>query len=424
MINLHSFIIKYAGDGFVTLFNPINDALLVVPEDKIVNDTFSDTEMQCLDSYMFTNHGNCSSEFAHALYQRIKYSKRKITLIIHTNFSCNMSCSYCYQANNIDRSSIMGPDTIAEFKSFFEKVKEHNELEVVDLCFIGGETLLAIDTIDSIYSLAKRVFTNIQITTSIVTNGVLLTTPKAISLFNKIQFDCIQVTVDGPQQIHDRCRVFQNGTGSYQVIIDNLSKIQSLGKYNIVINCNLTTNSFLHLDELFSELNTHQIKYPLIFSIVFSGAKNDCSAYEIPQEMQADAWYDAHIRAINAGYSFDYLCRTNRFSCGYYKENQLSIAPDGIIYKCISGIGMDEYKVGHISTYGTRKYYNRLAELIELPNPCTNAQCHSCDYSLICDGGCVFKSMKYGWHCQHNSLLNGNVKLLHYQAIHDINQAR
>ena len=102
----------------------------------------------------------------------------------------------------------------------------------------------------------------------------------------------------------------------------------------------------------------------------------------------------------------------------------LCLAPDGIIYKCISGIGMDEYKVGHISTYGTRKYYNRLAELIELPNPCTNAQCHSCDYSLICDGGCVFKSMKYGWHCQHNSLLNGNVKLLHYQAIHDINQAR
>ena len=53
-----------------------------------------------------------------------------------------------------------------------------------------------------------------------VTNGYDL--DKYIDLIKEVKFDFIQVTVDGPKQVHDKRRILAGGQGSYDRIMKNV----------------------------------------------------------------------------------------------------------------------------------------------------------------------------------------------------------
>lgn len=415
-MKLHDYIITYCEKEGMMLFNPINEAMIFLPYIKSLDiDNLAEKDREVLLEKLFLSDGIKSSDFVAGFYERIKYSRRKITLIIHTNYSCNLRCSYCYQQGSVSRHSVMSQETIQDFWGFFNKIKENNLLEVVDLCFIGGEPLICAGIIEQIYDMAKQVFAAIKITTTLVTNGTLLTS--SLQCLDKLNFDCIQVTIDGPAYVHNKFRKSNNISDDFEGIITNLKKIQSIGHYNVVININLTKESSNTLNELLESLKANEISYPVIFSMVFSGDKNDCRDIEISLAEQTDAWYNAHVLAGNYGYDFAPFYRLSRFSCGLYKENSLCISPEGIIYKCISGMELKKYYISSIKDYGTMKYFARIAQMVEAPKECKKAREHSCSYALICDGGCYFKSSIYGWHCQHNFIREANIRLLFRQVV-------
>lgn len=415
-MKLHDYIITYYEEEGMMLFNPINEAIIFFPHIKSLDvDDLAEKDKELLLEKLFFSDGIESLDFVTGFYERIKYSRRKITLIIHTNYSCNLSCSYCYQQGSVSRHSVMSQETIQNFGGFFNKIKENNLLEVVDFCFIGGEPLICSGVIEQIYDIAKQVFGAIKITSTLVTNGTLLTS--SLRCLDKINFDCIQVTIDGPSYVHNKFRKSNKMSERFEGIIANLKKIQSIGHYNVVININLTKESSDTLNELLENLKIDGINYPVIFSMVFSGAENDCSNISIPLSDQPDAWYNAHVMARNYGYNFAPLYRLSRFSCGLYKENSLCISPDGMIYKCISGMELKKYYISSIKDYGTMRYFARIAQMVESPKECKKAIDHSCPYALICDGGCSFKSSIYGWHCQYNSLKEADIRLLYRQVV-------
>lgn len=419
-MKLHDYIITYSEGKGLMLFNPINEAILFLPHNnKIDVEKLSENEKKILSDKLFLNDGLCSSAFVTGFYERIRYSQRKISLIIHTNYSCNLNCSYCYQEGSVSRNSAMQKETLKDFWIFFNKINENNLLKVIDLCFIGGEPLIFPSTIEQIYDMAKQIFYNKEITTTLVTNGTLLTS--SLQCLDKVQFDCIQITLDGPSWVHDKFRRSSNSMDGFDGIIANLCELQKIGRYNVVININLTKDSLNSLHELMYILKVKDISYPVIFSMVFSGANNDCGSISIPDLEQADAWYNAHICAESYGHKFSPLYRLSKFSCGLYKDNSLCISPDGMIYKCISGMELKKYYISSIKDYGTRMYFNRIAQLLEAPKHCKKANSHSCPYTLICDGGCSFKSWMYGWNCQYNSLQKADIRFLYKQVV-DMNQ--
>lgn len=420
-MKLHDYIITYSEDEGLMLFNPINEAILFLPNVKELNiSELTEMDKQVLFSKFFLSDGIESAEFVSGFYEQVRYSRRKISLIIHTNYSCNLSCSYCYQQGSVSRSSSMSKETVEKFWHFFNKINSNNLLDVVDLCFIGGEPLICSEIIEQIYDMARQVFFDKKITTTLVTNGTLLTS--SLKCLDKVTFDCIQVTLDGPSQVHDKFRRSHKSSDNFEGILLNLRELQNVGNYNVVININLTKDSFNSLDTLMRVLKANEIRYPIIFSMVFSGANNDCSQDAIALSEQAHSWYDAHVRARSYGYNFAPLYRLSRFSCGLYKENSLCISPDGMIYKCISGMEIKKYYISSIGEYGTNKYYDRLAQILEAPKKCKKANDHSCPYALICDGGCSFKSSMYGWRCQYNNLRDADIRFL-YRQIADINQS-
>ena len=106
---------------------------------------------------------------------------------------------------------------------FSEYVSVKNSPGIV-IEFIGGEPFLEVDLIDQIvdYFRLRTIELNHpwadKFCISICSNGVLYTDPKVQKFLQKNN-DCISfsVTLDGNKELHDACRVFPDGRGSYDL---------------------------------------------------------------------------------------------------------------------------------------------------------------------------------------------------------------
>lgn len=156
----------------------------------------------------------------------------------HLNNKCNLRCTYCYQhyKSNDSMSLDTGKQIIDTlfpsidsniYHDYFgdKKTLEHDF--PLEFSFFGGEALLDIDLIDGIMSyFEERNQGKIaDYTISIATNGVLLSTKKVRAFTEKwsahVRYD---ITLDGDKTLHDSCRKFADGSGSFDIVYDNFIK--------------------------------------------------------------------------------------------------------------------------------------------------------------------------------------------------------
>ena len=145
--------------------------------------------------------------------------------------ACNLCCSYCYQIN---KGHHVMPLEVAQ--KFIDLLLENNEntqqyldtraCDAVILDFIGGEPLLEINLIDQIldYFIKRIIETDhpwqYNWRVSMSSNGTLYFNPEVQKFMDKwMDHLSFNVSIDGNKQLHDSCRVFPNGSGSYDMAI-------------------------------------------------------------------------------------------------------------------------------------------------------------------------------------------------------------
>lgn len=144
---------------------------------------------------------------------------------------CNLCCSYCYQHNKghhkmpFEIAKKLIDEILTNDKSINSYVKSENAIGIV-LEFIGGEPFLEVDLIDKIidYFIEKCIILHHpwidRFRVSICSNGVLYFTPKVQEFIKKHQTHLsFTISIDGNKTLHDACRVFPDGTGSYDLAI-------------------------------------------------------------------------------------------------------------------------------------------------------------------------------------------------------------
>lgn len=153
------------------------------------------------------------------------------TITFQITDDCNLCCSYCYQINKghhkmpfeVAKKLI---DELLHNDNLIENyVKSKNSLGII-LEFIGGEPLLEIDLIDQIidYFMEQCIILHHpwvdRFRVSLCSNGVLYFTPKVQEFIKKHQTHLsFSISIDGNKKLHDTCRVFPDGTGSYDLAI-------------------------------------------------------------------------------------------------------------------------------------------------------------------------------------------------------------
>ena len=151
-----------------------------------------------------------------------------LTLTLVVTKSCQLRCKYCYLVGKNPNEVMTLATAIKALNVFHESIKNNNNLLVV-FDFIGGEPLLEIDLIDAIMSYINGnihngkyyKFVNYEI--RITTNGLLYSTLKVQQFIQKYKEQLhISISVDGNEEKNDLNRVFIDGKGSYENIIENV----------------------------------------------------------------------------------------------------------------------------------------------------------------------------------------------------------
>lgn len=139
--------------------------------------------------------------------------------------ACTLRCTYCYQSIKADH--YMSFEVARKFVDLLldgnAYINPDNSPGVI-IEFIGGEPFLAIDLIDQItdYMIGQMILRRHPWATrymiSICSNGTLYFDPRVQAYLKKhLHHLSFSVSIDGNQRLHDACRIFPDGSGSYDV---------------------------------------------------------------------------------------------------------------------------------------------------------------------------------------------------------------
>ena len=148
------------------------------------------------------------------LKQLKKFDEKTLGLVIVPTTVCNFACPYCYEQSIA--GEIMSEKTINDLISF---TKSFNRADKIELCWHGGEPLMAFDVIKKI--LDKLNDNHIEISKhSLVSNGYLLDKDKCL-FFKKYKLNSVQITIDGLSETHNRSRAHKSGLPTYNSSLKN-----------------------------------------------------------------------------------------------------------------------------------------------------------------------------------------------------------
>ena len=165
------------------------------------------------------------------------------TFTFQVTDACNLACKYCYQINKKTRklsfeTAKLAVDKLLSGEDGFRDYINPQISPAIVLEFIGGEPFLEIDLIDQIvdYFRLRTIELNHpwaeRFCISICSNGILYTDPKVQKFLQKnAKVLSFSVTVDGTKELHDSCRVFPDGSPSYDLAHSAAMDWMSRGYY-------------------------------------------------------------------------------------------------------------------------------------------------------------------------------------------------
>ncbi len=193
-------------------------------------------------------------EILTALYAKLQAARRMkspLKCVLIVTFDCNLKCSYCWQQHKIEEEKtqvLTRPkiDLILKaIKKLAGAIHEKSEQAPVVQVF-GGEPLLAenAELIEYILRKCQESQYDVQITT----NGVNLGRFREMILEYGVKE--IQVTVDGPEDIHNRRRLGSD----YQSIMDSIDKLLFYNALYVKLRVNVDHSNIHGLYSLANEI--------------------------------------------------------------------------------------------------------------------------------------------------------------------------
>lgn len=143
---------------------------------------------------------------------------------------CNLRCSYCFEKTDIiqQHSRTMNRQIIDAAVKYLFKYSSGSRVE---LSFYGGEPLLNFPGLIRATKLAKSLAkeTNKQLNMSCITNGTIINQKHARFFAENDIF--VQVSCDGPDEMHDSARIFPGGHATSKAVHAGIAALKSAGSH-------------------------------------------------------------------------------------------------------------------------------------------------------------------------------------------------
>lgn len=160
--------------------------------------------------------------------KRIRYKKAMVIrdnrigyLRISLTENCNLACKYCFVNKIMDEKNNMSQELFSDIMTWFIKQNAGKKPLVQ---YFGGEPLLKFDLIklgNEMLIEAKKKGIIEEYGQEIVTNGTLLSNDMASYLAENDFY--ISFSLDGTKEFNDKNRIFHDGRGSFNDVINGIN---------------------------------------------------------------------------------------------------------------------------------------------------------------------------------------------------------
>lgn len=336
------------------------------------------------------------------------YQEPTPQLQISMTDACNLGCSYCSFRDRVraDGKPINMPDeTAKKAVSFFRAhIPTHYNTARVDFG-LAGEPLLRRSKHNGLASLVDEAFSQPEFeavwTGTNTTNATLLQSDEDLEAFGPP----MDISMDGPKEVHDRHRKYIDGRGSFDDVFRVAKRI--LAKHpstscSTVLTADATDflAIFLYLTEevgfndiYMKPVNTDRsVPYGLNESTLpsflngYSEIVNYIIALDAPRKLKTllkfnhEDYFMRFFRRLKHGAKEQYRCGAGK--SGVYVDT------NGRLYPCAHFIGKSGW---HIGTLGEGFYEEKISEYFSLTVD-SREPCKSCWARYLCGGGCYYQA--------------------------------
>lgn len=312
-------------------------------------------------------------------------------LIVLPHEGCNFRCIYCYE--KFERGK-MRPDVIYGLKAFVNrKVKEYKELKV---SWFGGEPLLARDVIyelsDSFIDSCEQ--NGVTYSSSMTTNGYFLTADTVDALLKR-KIKGFQVTLDGPETIHNNNRKLAGGGETYKNILKNLIDMRNRDEEFLVrirVNFNNASVPLLErwiIDEI-TPLFANDPRFVLSPEYIGKwGGPNDSTLDVCNPELASPIKFGLIEKSLALGFS-DKIAKRFLMShgnvCYAGRESSIVVGSNGVVYKCTVEFDDPRNAVGRLTSNGQLVINQKLWNMWTQLEGKDTSWCDSCWFFPTCQG--------------------------------------
>lgn len=313
----------------------------------------------------------------------MRFTDRMYTLTLTPTMKCNFVCPYCYEINKTYPK--MERELINRLKLLFEEAKENHEY--LSVAWYGGEPLLGYDIIRELSQEAIKFFGE-KYFASVVTNGYLLN-DEIINGLESLHIKQMQITLDGPPEIHNSRRKLPSGGDTFFVILKNIKRVIELApNVKISIRANTDKENMKYIDQVLDYLEEYELTDHVGFYLApVDNINETCNTAVCFNNTEfAKEQLKFIEKNLKKGYNFLYLPQVNFGMCGAVSASSFVIDAVGDIFKCWDDVAQPEQKIGNI-----------LEDKIQLNENLTkwlsydireDKECMNCSYLPVCMGGC------------------------------------
>lgn len=325
-------------------------------------------------------------------------------LCLHIAHDCNLACKYCFA----EEGEYHGRRALMSFevgKKALDFLVAHSGNRVnLEVDFFGGEPLMNWQVVKDLVAYGRSLEEpyNKKFRFTLTTNGVLLNDD--ILEFANQEMANLVLSIDGRKEIHDKMRPFQNGEGSYDMIVPKFIKAaESREQMNYYVR-----GTFTHENLDFSEdvLHLADLGFQQISVEPVVAKPEDAYAFkkeDIPKLLEEyDKLAAEIIKRKKEGKGFNFFhfmidleggpCVAKRLSgCGSGTE-YLAVTPWGDFYPCHQFVGQEEFLLGNVDDGITRQ---DICDGFKSCNVYAKDKCKKCFAKFYCSGGCAANSYHF-----------------------------
>ncbi len=330
-------------------------------------------------------------------------SEDYFSLTIILTFSCNLRCIYCYETSKNEKLSDADLQEIIHYTKIKLQNKKYKKMYIG---WYGGEPLLCSELLIKLSQTMKQLCSDYGITyySALITNGYLLTYELG-QVLKESGIDEIQITIDGPEPIHNKRRFLKDGGPTFKEIKQAILVAANIFN-KVKVRLNVDRDNFASIDELLKEKWLHKGNIQLgighlkdysdtcslwnPFNLALTGEEY----YELVKKVEQNTQ-----QKIPPDLKFLISIPVKSRICGADHKDSFCIGPGAIVYKCLSALDIHD-AVGYLKNgnfWPNKRYANWL-----LNDPTQQTQCRRCNILPLCMGGCPYYRQRRPQNIQEN----------------------